>query len=388
MLKIQVKNKNEKGITLIALVITIIILLILATISIQSITQTGLFEATNKAKLEDKRGKIAEYLKLKLYEEQTKKYDKTEEEIVKATRENVVTNKKELLEYGKDVNIKEIQKEQKEGKTNTFFNVIVDGDVYKVELSGVKFTENKSEDTPNITLELSETSGTVVDGASKTVNIIGSNYGTLNVTSNNPNVATASVSENKLTVTGTIVSGTNTATITVAGSQGGSATYTVTAHRHTGNSSSGGGCYGVKNQEKVSCGGKIEAKQVTSGYYCDGTCNSPLTCYGTCWYSSSSYNASTNQTTATYVCNVCGNTITQIFNYNGYHTGGYGCSRVVKYLCNKCGDSGSYGSKCGKYITNTSTTYVCNTCGKTYSSTGTCTAMTRDEVYYSKKCGY
>ena len=41
---------EEKGITLIALVITIIILLILAGISIQAITNTGLFESAKKAK--------------------------------------------------------------------------------------------------------------------------------------------------------------------------------------------------------------------------------------------------------------------------------------------------------------------------------------------------
>ena len=39
----KIKPEN-KGITLIALVITIIILLILATISIQSLTNTGLFQ--------------------------------------------------------------------------------------------------------------------------------------------------------------------------------------------------------------------------------------------------------------------------------------------------------------------------------------------------------
>ena len=37
------KIKTNNGITLVALVITIIILLILATISIQSLTNTGLF---------------------------------------------------------------------------------------------------------------------------------------------------------------------------------------------------------------------------------------------------------------------------------------------------------------------------------------------------------
>ena len=44
------KIKKEYGITLVALVITIIILLILAGISIQAITNTGLFEQVKEAK--------------------------------------------------------------------------------------------------------------------------------------------------------------------------------------------------------------------------------------------------------------------------------------------------------------------------------------------------
>ena len=46
----KAKDKFNKGITLVALVITIIILLILATISIQSLTNTGLFKKAQKAK--------------------------------------------------------------------------------------------------------------------------------------------------------------------------------------------------------------------------------------------------------------------------------------------------------------------------------------------------
>lgn len=42
--------KNMKGITLVTLVITIIILLILAGISIQVITNTGLFEKAREAR--------------------------------------------------------------------------------------------------------------------------------------------------------------------------------------------------------------------------------------------------------------------------------------------------------------------------------------------------
>ena len=46
----KAKDEFNKGITLVALVITIIILLILATISIQSLTNTGLFQKANEAK--------------------------------------------------------------------------------------------------------------------------------------------------------------------------------------------------------------------------------------------------------------------------------------------------------------------------------------------------
>ncbi len=41
--------KNQKGITLIALVITIIVMLILVAVSVTVIIQSGLFEKTNEA---------------------------------------------------------------------------------------------------------------------------------------------------------------------------------------------------------------------------------------------------------------------------------------------------------------------------------------------------
>ena len=44
------KTKEEKGITLVALVVTIIILLILAGIGISVLTQTGLFDKVKQAK--------------------------------------------------------------------------------------------------------------------------------------------------------------------------------------------------------------------------------------------------------------------------------------------------------------------------------------------------
>ena len=88
--------KKENAVTLVALVITIIIMLILATLSIQALTNTGLFESANKAKLETKRGKISETLGLKTMLEQSNNPGGTAEEIITATRNNVIQNKNEL----------------------------------------------------------------------------------------------------------------------------------------------------------------------------------------------------------------------------------------------------------------------------------------------------
>ena len=60
--------RNKRGITLVALVITIIILLILAGISISALTNTGLFANAKRAKEEEKRAEIEENLNLMLYE--------------------------------------------------------------------------------------------------------------------------------------------------------------------------------------------------------------------------------------------------------------------------------------------------------------------------------
>ena len=58
--------KEKNGITMVALVITIVVLLILSTITIQGITHTGLFSSAEKAKLDHKRAYIATTLETKL----------------------------------------------------------------------------------------------------------------------------------------------------------------------------------------------------------------------------------------------------------------------------------------------------------------------------------
>jgi len=67
-------RKENKGITLVALVITIIILLILATISIQSLTNTGLFEKAKEAKEKTKNATENQAKTLNEYEDELNKY--------------------------------------------------------------------------------------------------------------------------------------------------------------------------------------------------------------------------------------------------------------------------------------------------------------------------
>ena len=63
-------KRSPRGITLVALVITIIVLLILAGISIQAITNTGLFAQAENAKRESEIANIKEQIALDIYEKQ------------------------------------------------------------------------------------------------------------------------------------------------------------------------------------------------------------------------------------------------------------------------------------------------------------------------------
>lgn len=62
------KIRKQEGITLVALVITIIILLILAGISIQALTGTGLFEKTNQAKERTIKAQLKEEIEMAIHE--------------------------------------------------------------------------------------------------------------------------------------------------------------------------------------------------------------------------------------------------------------------------------------------------------------------------------
>ena len=66
--------KNSKGITLVALVITIIILLILAGISISALTNTGIFQKAKDAKQKSEDAELDQNTKLDEYENEIDKY--------------------------------------------------------------------------------------------------------------------------------------------------------------------------------------------------------------------------------------------------------------------------------------------------------------------------
>ena len=141
------KFLNKKsGITMVALVVTIVVLLILASISIQGITRTGIFRAAEDTKLEHKRASIATTLQTKLKINQTEQIRGTDEEIVKATYEDVKNDLEEIKKAGgKDIEVSEVTSEEKDGKTEWFFEVKVDGDVYKVGLDGSDYLGKEDE---------------------------------------------------------------------------------------------------------------------------------------------------------------------------------------------------------------------------------------------------
>ena len=119
------KEKSIKGITLVALVITIVVLLILAGISIQAITNTGLFSNAKRATEESKYANAAEKVALAV----NTSYDSTGKINDEYLKENV--NKIEGL--------------SKKVDTVTYdLKIIVDGFEFTISESG-KITGEKKE---------------------------------------------------------------------------------------------------------------------------------------------------------------------------------------------------------------------------------------------------
>ena len=156
MIKVKRKNKKilqQRGITLVALVISIIVLLILAGISIQALTNQGIFTQASKAKKETQRAQVTEWLNLKLMEEQMYNPTGTDEEIIETTRLASKGNA-ELAKMGKTVVVDENTSTIEDGEpVAIYFYVQVDDDVYKVEMAGAQFIGEKDKFPPVITIE-------------------------------------------------------------------------------------------------------------------------------------------------------------------------------------------------------------------------------------------
>lgn len=151
-------KKKNKGITIVSLIIMIILLLLLVGISIQSITNTGMFEGSSQMKKSVKRPYIENWLRQKLNEAQsetniTDTTDTTDtstksEDIIKATRQKICDNIEELKTMGRNVKIEETSTEEDGEKVEIYFYVIVDGDMYKVSLMENGFVGEKGELLP------------------------------------------------------------------------------------------------------------------------------------------------------------------------------------------------------------------------------------------------
>ena len=155
-------KRTAKGITIVSLVVTIVLLLILSTVSIQALTNTGLFESASKAKLENKRGQISEWLSLKLLDQQANYPFGSAEQIIKATHEEVVQQKSELSQMGKEVEIEDVSTEEDGEKVDIYFYVVVDKDIYKVDLREQKFIGELGKMKPVIKItSISNTSNSI-----------------------------------------------------------------------------------------------------------------------------------------------------------------------------------------------------------------------------------
>lgn len=147
------KLRCQKGITLIVLVITIIVLLILAGISIQALTNIELFGQTKKSQKETKRAQVVEWLNIKLMEEKVNKIDGTAEEIVEGTRV-ASYGSSELAKMGKNVMVDEnTNTVEDEQEVDVYFYVEVDEDIYKVDISEAKFIGEREKLLPAISIE-------------------------------------------------------------------------------------------------------------------------------------------------------------------------------------------------------------------------------------------
>lgn len=117
--------RNHKGVTLIALVVTIIVLLILAAVSIFAITgENGLFTKAKNASLKTDQGSITELLRTSIYTAKTQYYNEDSIDYLQYLKDNgyVTTDTESNFDI---VNVSKVSTNIQSGK-----GTYADGDVY------------------------------------------------------------------------------------------------------------------------------------------------------------------------------------------------------------------------------------------------------------------
>ena len=134
MLKIKERNK---GITLIALVITIIVLLILAAITLATLSgENGILKQAQRARLENKRATVKEIIKIAETDEYIEHREESDRAILEATQKHLKNPKSPLYDQGKKVKVDENIYGENSGEI--YFYVVVDDDIYKVTREDVE----------------------------------------------------------------------------------------------------------------------------------------------------------------------------------------------------------------------------------------------------------
>ena len=292
------RTKEIKGITIISLVVTIVVLLILAGVSISTLVgENGVVDNAKKTQNNTYYQIASEEVSQLVLEHKLRKEDETLEEFLASkvpTRIDGVTRKDDntliVKKNGYEIEVEEVKAESQtltldvvpyvgtyDGQPHDMLtSVNVSPSDSKVEYSidnGKTYIENIPQiinassvsiivkasrigyKTETVTktavvnkaegkLILSETSGTITY-PNNTAFTVSENTGTLSVSSNNNNIATASVSGNTVTIKSVEV-GSTTITVTSAASANyneKTATYTVTIKNSTFTENSGVGYY-------------------------------------------------------------------------------------------------------------------------------------------------
>lgn len=140
----RLKLKNKKGITLIALIITIVVLLILAMVSIRGIFgENGLIQRAKEASFKTKMSEIAEEFNMYLTEQKVNNLDSNEEIKIYAGKvlKNIIEDEK--LEVDES-NVQDIRKLLKQvGKKEEEYVIVHESKLYYVSQSKIKNNANQ-----------------------------------------------------------------------------------------------------------------------------------------------------------------------------------------------------------------------------------------------------